>query len=101
MINVDTANEFAVRYYSWSLAEGMREVEQDFPLLSTIKDPGARAYLDYLRGLDHNQADVVSALIKNANRNALPLIGKVLTPKEQALVSNFFRRSSTPNPPLC
>ena len=72
------ADEFAVRYYRWALADARREVEENFPLLRTVKAAlpmRAVAYLESLAGDERLQA--ATALVKRNHRRAVALTGDV------------------------
>lgn len=80
------ADEFAVRYYRWALADARREVEENFPLLRAVKAAlpmRAVAYLESLAGDERLRA--ATALVKRNHRRAVALTGDVWGADEERI----------------
>ncbi|MBI4735962.1 MAG: hypothetical protein HY766_07865 [candidate division NC10 bacterium] len=99
------ADEFAVRYYRWSLEDCRREIREDFPLLRTVKSSlaiRALAYLESFPGDDRLR--VATGLVRRCHRKALEITGESWTVHDEAihlavhrvLQPAFLSRAETP-----
>ena len=80
------ADEFAVRYYRWSLEDCRREIREDFLLLRTVKSSlviRALAYLESFPGDDRLR--VATALVRRCHRKALEITGESWTAHDEAI----------------
>ncbi|MBI2002395.1 MAG: hypothetical protein HYS69_14645 [candidate division NC10 bacterium] len=86
------ADEFAVRYYRWSLEDCRREIREDFPLLRTVKSNlaiRALAYLESFPGDDRLR--VATGLVRRCHRKALEITGESWTAHDEAIHQDYVR----------
>ena len=69
-MNLDEAKfKFEERLYRWALQDWKREIDEDFPLLGSLKDALAQRCLRIMRSLDEeNRRLMATALAKRARK---------------------------------
>jgi len=76
--------EYCVRFYRWALKDSLREVEQDYPLLSKIPSAKFLSFVQMSRELPFSERiALANALVKHGHRMALSYLGESLTGDEK------------------
>ena len=93
------ADEFAVRYYRWSLEDCRRETRENFPLLRTVKSSlaiRALAHLESFTGDDRLR--VATALVRRCHRKALEITGESWSAHDEEIQQAYMRAARIPRP---
>jgi hypothetical protein len=83
-------DEFALRYYEWSLEQVGRELEDDFSHIREVKSSLVFLFLEFVEG--HSRAevrDLMTGGIKRFQQRGAELRGERLTEKEQTIHRQF------------
>lgn len=90
-MDAKTVDEFAVRFYKWSLDDTQRELGEGFPLLRRVKGASALGLIDYIESLPAEQrGQFVVALVKRVHLKALEITGDHLTGDENELINQYL-----------
>ncbi|EEF57888.1 hypothetical protein [Pedosphaera parvula] len=82
--------EFAVRYYEWGTLEFKREMADSFPILRSFKSGRFWKLHRFMQQLGkYDQIIMASARLKHNNPEAIAALGEHITPKEEALLTQF------------
>lgn len=83
-------DEFAVRYYEWSLAQAEKELEQDFPHVRCVKSSLVFLFLEFIEDRSRTEVrNLMTGGIKRFQPRAAKLRGERLTEKEQIIHRQF------------
>jgi hypothetical protein len=83
-------DEFARRFYEWSLEQAEKELEEDFPRVRGVKSSLVFLFLEFVEG--HSRAevwDLMTGGIKRFQQRAAELRGERLTEKELTIHRQF------------
>jgi hypothetical protein len=84
-------DEFALRYYRWSLSDSERELEEDFPLVRRIKSSIALLFLDFAESSKRqNTRKLMTGNIKRFNPRGAELAGDSVNDEEGAVRQEFL-----------
>ena len=84
------ADEFAVRYYRWSLADCRRELQEDFPLLRTVRSSLAIRALAYLQSFaGEDRLRVAMALVRRCHRRALEITEESWSARDEEIQQDY------------
>jgi hypothetical protein len=85
-------SEFCTRYYQWALKDTEREVRQEFPFISKIKDRSTLSFLAIMEPLPLEQRLIyASILVKNMFKDILKDGSNLITDDEQILYEQFSK----------
>jgi hypothetical protein len=80
-------DEFALRYYEWSLEQAEKEIEEDFPQVRWVK---SSLVFEFVEGRCRAEVrDLMTGGIKRFQQRAAALRGERLTEKEQTIHRQF------------
>jgi len=86
--------ERTIRFYRWALDEFMREHQQDYPLLRSMRDSAASGLIAYISTLSPQEAIIlIAALVKRFHPTATALLGEALSSDENARLAEWNRCS--------
>src|SRR5882672_4286390 len=81
---------FAVRYYRWALDAARREVEENFPLLRTVRSALPIRAVAYLESFtEDDRLRVATALVKRSHRRAVELTGDSWGAEEERIDQDY------------
>lgn len=85
-----SSSEFCIRYYQWALKDAEREVRQEFPFVSKIKDRSTLSFLAVMEPLPLEQRlSYASILVKNIFKDILNDRSNLVTGNEDILYKQF------------
>jgi hypothetical protein len=88
---MDFTDQFAVRYYEWSLERVGEELRDRFPLLSKVRNPHSFKLLELVQRLSPaEQEHLLVALVKRFHVRAGDLGKFVISPAEQELIDLYL-----------
>jgi hypothetical protein len=83
-------DEFAVRYYEWSLEQAEKELEEDFLHVRGVKSSLVFLFLEFVEDRTRTEVrDLMTGGIKRFQQRAAQLRGERLTKKEQTIHRQF------------
>src|SRR5437016_4550262 len=89
----EAQDRFAVRLYDWSLRDFMREMDEDFPLLSLVglNNYTVAAFVSWVRTMRVDQRGLLAAaLVRRMHEHAAAIRGEALTREERDWWNNEF-----------
>lgn len=90
LILLPLQDEFALRYYEWSLKQAENELEEDFLHVRGVKSSLVFLFLEFVEDHSHTEVrDLMTGGIKRFQQRAAVLRGERLTEKEQAIHRQF------------
>jgi len=93
------SDEFAIRYYRWSLDDARRELRENFPLLRTVKSSLVIRAIAYLESLaDRDRLCGATALVKRSHRRAVELAGDSWGAEDEAIDRDYRNAGRIPRP---
>jgi hypothetical protein len=99
MESQQASEEFARRYYLWSLGDARREIREDFRLLRSVIASTSQRYLRHLECLEsEEQEEAMVALVKRFHPTGMRLAGDVLSEREHEVLANIREVMRTPLP---
>jgi hypothetical protein len=86
--------QFAVNYYQWARGDSQREVEEDFPLLSTLRCSFSLRVYEFMLTLPADRRRMFAlARVKHSNPEAANLCGEPITRAERDLLQSYHSKS--------
>lgn len=83
-------DEFALRYYDWSLDQSRKELEQDFPNLRRVRSSLVFLFLEFIEDRTRSDVhDLMTGGIKRFQPRAAELRGQRVTQREAGLHQQF------------
>jgi len=83
-------DEFALRYYEWSLEQAEKELEEDFLHVRGVKSSLVFLFLEFVENHSRTEVrDLMTGGIKRFQQRAAELRGEHLTEKEQTIHRQF------------
>jgi hypothetical protein len=93
------SDEFAIRYYRWSLDDARRELRENFPLLRAVKSSLVIRAIAYLESLaDRDRLCGATALVKRSHRRAVELAGDSWGAEDEAIDRDYRNAGRIPRP---
>jgi hypothetical protein len=84
MIDEGTRDQFAVRFYRWSVETTIREVSEGFPLVGLVNGQLARSVIDYFYSIrDADKMSAARRLVKRSHPRGAELCGESMTDAEK------------------
>jgi hypothetical protein len=95
-MDLETAKQiFAVRFYRWAVQDFAREVEQGFPLISSIKGNTSRMFIEVWDSLSAEEREILAvALVKRFHPEACALTAEFMSGKEKGMVERYLSLTS-------
>jgi hypothetical protein len=95
-MDLETAKQiFAVRFYRWALQDFALEVEQGFPLISSIKGRTSAMFIEIWNSLSTEEREILQvALVKRFHPKGCALTGELMTEREQRMVERYLSLTS-------
>jgi hypothetical protein len=85
-------DEFALRYYRWSLLDSKRELDEGFPLVRLIRSSVASLFLEYAENLPEKEVrDLMAGGIKHLNPRGAELAGDSISEDERLARQRFLQ----------
>lgn len=85
--------EFLVRFYEWSLADALREVEIGFPLISRIHGVHGRRFVSALEGVPREaREELLRLMVRRFHPVAMELLGTPLTDGDLEVLEEFLMK---------
>jgi hypothetical protein len=93
------SDEFAIRYYRWSLDDARRELRENFPLLRAVKSSLVIRAIAYLESLaDRDRLCGATTLVKRSHRRAVELAGDSWGAEDEAIDRDYRNAGRIPRP---
>jgi hypothetical protein len=97
--------ERQIRFYHWALWDAQREINEDFPLLTTIHNPRVKAYIHLYRNMDALERTLTNVcVVTRFHKEAARLLGQDVNPEWDDLYQRFMQsihQQSQAFTPLC
>lgn len=88
---MSSANQFHVRYYSWSMHQTLKEAARDFPLLRKVRSRHSFKFIEFVETLSNpERQSLCSGLVKKFHKIGVNQSRVDLTAAEQALVNAYL-----------
>jgi len=83
--------EFAGRYHQWKFRDARRELDQDFPLLRTVRNPSVYRFLEMTEPMPKEERwQLMKALVKRFHNAGLAHVPETITPADQHLIKRYL-----------
>jgi hypothetical protein len=84
---IEAKQEFAIRYYHWSISECEKEINEGFPNLQLFKHGGCWELHQFMQQLDRGeQLMLLHGRLKFIHPKILPVLGESISTDENSFV---------------
>lgn len=90
-------DEFALRYYEWSLEQSNKELEEDFPHVRRVKSSLVFLFLEFIESRTRAELrELMTGGLKRFQQRAVELKGEKISAREQEIHQQFINYFSEP-----